>query len=253
MTSPESAGARPDARHALAILALMAFGALALAWMGQTWWCRGGQPYLWSGDIWTEHNSQHLADPYTFTHFLHGVLLYGLLWLVLGRRVELAWRAVIAMALQVGWELLENTDLVIERYRETTISLNYYGDSVGNSLGDMTACLLGFCFAAVVPVWASVLAFVAVDASLMLWIRDSLLINVVMLVAPIDAIREWQSVGRSAAVAAGVGATLRSPIPGELPHSHGRVVPARLPSDRPYRSSAAEFVRLVTKGFRTSA
>lgn len=207
----------PDARHAAAIVALMALGALALAAMGQAWWCRGGEAFLWSGQVWTEHNSQHLADPYTFTHFLHGVLLYGLLWLVAGQRLSVAWRAVAAMALQVGWELLENTDLVIERYRETTISLNYYGDSVGNSLGDMAACLAGFCFAAVVPVWASVLALVVVDASLMLWIRDSLLLNVVMLIAPIDAIRDWQVAG-NAAVAAGVGAKLRSPIPGELPH-----------------------------------
>lgn len=217
MTEP-SVSDRLDLRAASAILALMAAGALALSSMGQVWWCRGGQAFLWAGDIWTEHNSQHLADPYTFTHFLHGVLLYGLLWVVAGTRLTVAWRAVVAMALQVGWEILENTDVVVERYRETTISLNYYGDSVGNSLGDMAACLAGFFFTALVPVWASVLALVVVDASLMLWIRDSLLLNVVMLLAPIEAIRDWQAAGRTAAVAAGVGAKLRSPIPGELPH-----------------------------------
>ena len=179
---------RPDRRHVLAIAALMLLGALTLSGMGQALWCRGGEAYLWSGDIWTEHNSQHLADPYTFTHMLHGVLLYGLLWLLLGGRVGVAWRCVIAMAVQVGWEILENTPLVIERYRETTISLNYYGDSVGNSIGDMLACLAGFCFAAVVPLWASALALLVVDASLMLWIRDGLLLNVLMLVWPVDAI-----------------------------------------------------------------
>ena len=201
---------RADRRHIVAVAALMLLGALTLSAMGQTLWCRGGEAYLWSGDIWTEHNSQHLADPYTFTHFLHGVLLYGLMWLLLGQRLSVAWRGVAAMAVQVGWEILENTPLVVERYRETTISLNYYGDSVGNSIGDMLACLAGFCFAAVVPLWASALALLVVDASLMLWIRDGLLLNVLMLVWPVDAVRQWQE-GTGAIAAAGWAFRLRRP------------------------------------------
>jgi hypothetical protein len=187
--------ARPDVRHAASIAVIMALGAFILHGMGQALWCRGGQTFLWASSIWSEHNSQHLADPYTFTHVLHGVLLYGLLWVLLRNRVGVAWRGVIAIGLQVGWEILENTDLVIQRYRETTISLNYYGDSVGNSLGDITACLLGYTLAAVFPAWVSVAGFVAVDVALLFWIRDSLLLNVIMLVWPIEAVRTWQMGG----------------------------------------------------------
>lgn len=182
-------------RHWAVVSGTVVLAALTLRGMGRTWWCTVGDVRVWSGDIWTAHNSQHIVDPYTLTHVLHGVALYGLLWLALGNRLSPAGRFPIAIALQAVWEVLENTNMVIERYRETTISLNYYGDSVANSLADMLACAVGYVAAAVLPTAVSVLGFVAVDVFLLWWIRDSLALNVLMLLYPIDAVHDWQARG----------------------------------------------------------
>ncbi len=178
-------------------LAGVALAVLVLRLMGRTWWCSGGQLYLWSGpsQIETLHNSQHLLDPYTLTHLLHGLGLYLLWWLLAGRRTGTATRAALAIASESLWEILENTPAIIERYRENTITFGYYGDSIFNSLGDIGACAIGFGLAAKLPVRGSILLFVAVEAFLLLWIRDSLLLNVIMLIAPSEAIRAWQSGG----------------------------------------------------------
>src|SRR5262245_22437002 len=121
--------------HVGVLAVILAGTALALAAMGRVWWCEAGDTALWSGDIWTRHNSQHLADPYTISHVLHGIALYGALWLLLRRRAGPVVRIAIALAIEVAWELIENTDTMIERYRAVTISLDYYGDSIVNSLG----------------------------------------------------------------------------------------------------------------------
>lgn len=173
------------------VLVLAATGAI-LAGMGRTWWCDAGDSSLWSGDIWSRHNSQHLADPYTITHVLHGIVLYGILWAVLGSRFGPAVRLAAGVAVEAIWEIAENTDTMIERYREVTISLDYYGDSIVNSLGDIVAFVLGYFAAAALPVWVSVAAFVSVDAALVVWIRDSLVLNVVMLLYPLESVKAWQ-------------------------------------------------------------
>lgn len=181
--------------QAVAAAAVLGVLALTLAAMGRSWWCRAGDGGLWAGDVWSRHNSQHLVDPYTFTHVLHGLVFYAAVWAMLRRRATPAGRAWVAFLLEAGWEIVENTDAVIERYRAATISLDYFGDSVANSLGDVLAFVVGYAAAGVMPVWVSAAAFCFVDGALLFWIRDSLLLNVVMLLHPIDAIRRWQARG----------------------------------------------------------
>lgn len=162
--------------------------------MGRRVWCACASWSPWSWDIWSPHNSQHFLDPYTFTHVLHGTLYYALLWLVFGSRWP-ALRALLAVMVEVGWEVMENTNAVIEAYRESTISLNYDGDTILNSVGDDVAFILGYIAAMRLPVWVSALAFAIIEAALLLTIRDSLLLNVLMLVYPIGAIKTWQMGG----------------------------------------------------------
>ncbi len=135
------------------------------------------------------HNSQHLADPYSLTHLSHGLGFYALLRLV---PIPEGWRFAAAVALEAGWEVLENTPMVIDRYREATISLGYYGDTIANSGGDLLACVLGWVIAASVPARWSLILFLATELLLLAAIRDNLTLNVIMLLWPIDAIRRWQ-------------------------------------------------------------
>jgi hypothetical protein len=159
---------------------------------GRVWWCACGQPNLWSGDPQSEHSSQHLFDPYSFTHILHGVLICGVLAWALPR-LSRAWALTTTVFLEAVWEVLENSPLVIERYRTATIALGYQGDSVANSLGDILSCALGFLVARRIGLRWSVAVVVATELILLLWIRDNLLLNVVMLIRPIDAIKNWQA------------------------------------------------------------
>jgi hypothetical protein len=175
----------------LAVALVVAAMAVALRAMGRVWWCQVGDWAPWSFDIWSPHNSQHLLDPYTFTHVLHGVVFYGLLRLVLGREWGW-WRLVLALAAEAAWEVGENTPAVIEAYRESTISLDYYGDSILNSVADVAACAAGFLLAARLPAWATWAGFFGTELILALWIRDSLLLNVLMLTFPVEAVKQWQ-------------------------------------------------------------
>ena len=179
-------------RGGLGVALVCVVAAVLLFGMGRGWWCSCASPVPWSFDTWSKHNSQHLFDAYTFSHMLHGVLFYGLLFLV-ARKLALHWRAVIAAALEAGWELLENTDAVIQHYRENTVSLDYYGDSIANSVSDILFCTGGFLFAAAVPACVSFVAFGATELLLLLWIKDSLLLNIVMLVYPLEFIKTWQT------------------------------------------------------------
>jgi hypothetical protein len=192
---PHSPALRLSWRHIVVALLALPAAALVLRGMGRIWWCNCGQPFLWSGEIMSTHNSQHLLDPYTFTHILHGIALYGIAWLLLGSRSTPAWRAVIVVAIEAAWEIFENTSFVIERYREATISLDYYGDSILNSLADIVACAGGITIAMISPVWVSVAVFVGVEAVLLVWIRDSLLLNILMLFMPLETLKEWQMGG----------------------------------------------------------
>lgn len=177
---------------------LMAGVALASAILlnsfGRVWWCAAGDMSPWAWNIWSTHNSQHLIDPYTFTHILHGVLEFWILSLLFSK-VPVAWRLAMAVGLEAGWEVFENTNYVINRYREATISLDYFGDSIINSLSDILSCFTGFLIAYKIKFRWSLALFVVTEAILILTIRDSLLINILMLIYPIDAIKQWQIAG----------------------------------------------------------
>jgi hypothetical protein len=140
----------------------------------------------------SSENSQHVTDWYTFTHVIHGFAFYGLLWLTLGR-LPVGWRLAAAVLLEAIWEVAENTPFVIDRYRAATIALDYYGDSILNSVSDIAAMMSGFFIARRLPVWASVVLVVSLEVFAVLVIRDNLTLNIVMLLYPIDAIRQWQT------------------------------------------------------------
>lgn len=175
----------------LTIALFMASAAGVEYLMGRRAWGVSGIPGFWSGNIWSEHNSQFFLDPYTFTHILHGVLFYALLSLTF-RNLPVMTRLVIAAGLEAGWEILENTTFIIERYRAETVSLNYFGDSIVNSMGDILACITGFTLASRLPARVTVAGVVLTELLLALWIHDNLLLNLVMLIHPIPAIRMWQ-------------------------------------------------------------
>jgi Protein of unknown function (DUF2585) len=172
-------------------LAIVASAALILLAMGRAPYYRSGPILLWYGDAWGPQNSQQFTDPYTFTHVTHGVVLYWFLQLV-ARRLPRRTRGVLAVAAESAWEVLENTDLVINRYRAATMALGYYGDSVINSMGDILACAVGFVLASRLPTRVTLALVVVLELTLTIWIRDSLLLNVIMLIHPIGAVKTWQ-------------------------------------------------------------
>ena len=184
-----ASGAAPALLAALAVTAAAAF---ALRLQGRLWLCDCGRFRLWLGDAWGAETSQQLFDPYSLTHVLHGFAFAGLLALA-ASRLRAHWRLFLAVALEASWEVIENTQFVINRYRETTAALGYNGDTVVNSLGDIAACAAGFLIARRLGWLRTLLLFVAVEAALLFWIRDSLLLNILLLLYPSESIRAWQA------------------------------------------------------------
>lgn len=184
----------PHIDKSLAAVGLVALAmSLLLAWMGRPVQCECGRWLLWIPAARSAHTSQHLLDPYSLTHVLHGFVLLALLSPF--HKLKFHWKVVVGLAWEAGWELVENSPWVIERYRANTAALGYSGDTIVNSLGDLCACGLGFLLAKRLG-WAwSLLSFFVIEGFLLLWIRDSLLLNVVMLIYSSDALRQWQAGG----------------------------------------------------------
>ena len=187
-TPPSLADIRP--RHWLMALGIIAAAALALWWAGRSPICTCGYVELWHGAL-DSGNSQHIADWYTLSHIIHGFLFYFAGWLLL-RRWPPGPRFVLAVGIEAAWEVLENSPIIIDRYREATIALGYTGDSIVNSVADITWMALGFAFARRAPVRVTVTVGIAFELIALWAIRDNLILNLVMLIAPNDAIRTWQ-------------------------------------------------------------
>lgn len=174
-----------------AIFSGFAAAAILLRLEGRLWICACGRFMIWSGNTCSSDNSQHLLDPYSFTHLLHGFLFF---WLIawLAKRLRPNWQLSLAIALEVAWEAFENTNFIIDRYRSQTAALGYTGDTVVNSFGDILCCTLGFMIARRLGLRRSLLVFAVLEVVLIVWIRDSLLLEILMLIVPIDAIKAMQ-------------------------------------------------------------
>jgi Protein of unknown function (DUF2585) len=181
---------------ALALCAgIVLLTAAMLVWMGHLVICKCGYIKLWHPSRTDSETSQHLADWYTYSHILHGIILYWLTGLLAQGRLSVAARLVIATSFEAAWEVFENTPFIINRYRSVTISRDYFGDSIINSLADITAMILGFLLAARLPAWVTVALLIGVELTLLVLIRDNLVLNVIMLIHPTDWLRAWQAGG----------------------------------------------------------
>jgi len=178
----------------LSLLAVLTAVAAIESFSGRSLLGPDGRFGWWDGDIWSSENSQRVADAYSFSHIIHGMLFYGFLWLT-ARRLPVKYRFLIALLIEAGWELLENSPIIINRYREATIALGYVGDSVLNSVCDVGMMALGFLAARLTKVWVIVVTIIVLELGCLWWVRDNLTLNVLMLVYPVQSVKAWQSEG----------------------------------------------------------
>src|ERR687886_2865511 len=169
----------------LVIVLVLIATALLLRSQGRLWWCSCDYLLLWAGSPWSSDNSQHLLDPYSFTHVLHGFVLCGLLALIVPRLAAI-WQLCLAVSIEAAWEVVENSEFVIRRYREETAALGYHGDTIVNSICDILVCGLGFVLASRLGLRRTLALFAVTEVALIFWIRDSLLLNILMLVYPVE-------------------------------------------------------------------
>jgi hypothetical protein len=180
---------------ALLIVLILGSAAIQLHRQGRSWWC-GCRNFVWTSNAWGSLTSQTFLDPYSFTHLLHGFMFAGILLLfarfVVKRNFSTSWRLVIAIGLEGLWEIFENSNAVIVRYREATAALGYSGDTVINSMGDIMCCGIGLLIARKLGWLRSLPIFIATEIVLAFWIRDSLVLEIIMLIHPFSSIKTWQ-------------------------------------------------------------
>jgi len=171
--------------------ALLAVQVGTLWWLGQPWISASGKILLWSNNPLSPETSQQLADWYSLSHIVHGFLFYGLLKLV-APKLPLGVRLLLAMGLEISWEIAENTPMVIEAYRKQALAIGYTGDSILNSLMDTLMAVLGFLFASRAPAWVTVAAGIGMEVLAAIVIRDGLVLNILNFLYPIPFIERWQ-------------------------------------------------------------
>ena len=176
------------------VFGFVVLAVIYLRWQGRVWWCQQGDWWPISIKVNSPHNSQHFFDAYSLSHVLHGILFFGILWLF-RKRLSLPVRAATAASIEIGWEMLENSPVIINRYRTATAAIGYTGDSIANSLGDIASFVLGLYIARKLGLRWSIIIFIAVELLMLALMRDNLTLNVLMLLWPIDAIRKWQAAG----------------------------------------------------------
>lgn len=188
---------KPDRTVALQIVTACVIVLLMIVLLraqGRLLICACGEVQIWTSDTCSSNNSQHLLDPYSFTHVLHGVMFFWLITLLF-RRMARGRQVLLALLLEAVWEVIENSSFIIDRYRTATAALGYQGDTVVNSIGDLLCALLGYLIARKLGVRRSLILFLLVELILILWIHDSLLLQILMLLRPIAAIKLWQACG----------------------------------------------------------
>lgn len=158
---------------------------------GRLFVCACGQFEIWTSDTCSANNSQQLFDPYSLTHVVHGFLFFYLVVLVF-KRLATSWQFLLTFALEAAWEVFENSSFVIDRYRTATAALGYQGDTIVNSVGDLFCAVIGFVIAGQIGIRRSLVLFALLELILILWIRDSFLLQILMLVRPVEAIKSWQ-------------------------------------------------------------
>ncbi|MDH6267693.1 hypothetical protein M2360_003090 [Rhizobium sp. SG_E_25_P2] len=188
----ESGSTRRHLFPGLALIALIILVQVVIErLMGRVWLCECGVVKLWESEVHSSGNSQQISDWYTPSHIIHGFLFYGLGFLIL-RRAPISIRLGLAGLIEAGWELLENSPLIIERYRSATMAYDYMGDSILNSGMDTVWMTLGFLAAWKLPVRVTIALAIAAEIATAIIIRDNLTLNVIMLIYPIEAIKVWQ-------------------------------------------------------------